>query len=157
MRRRFWPKFDPASMSARARGYLMVAFFHFGIVGAEILIRPHHYSANAFVAIVRYDYLAAWGISYCVVAVLCLVAAITRWPSFARGGLSAAVVVLLVSSAAVLWGVILSWIDPNRTPASLVVPVTLAALACKDWLMVGQPLRTPTEDQTNARAELDAS
>lgn len=149
------PHHDKASMSARARGYLTVAAFHFGIIGVEILAFSGHYTAQAYTAIIQSGYLTAWGISYCFVSAVCFIAVLTRWPSFARTGLIAAFVLLLLSAVAVAWGVVEAWADPTRVSASLVVPISLAALAFKDLLMVGQPLRTPTEDQTEARNDQD--
>lgn len=155
MHRYHFPRRDKSSMSARARGYLTVAAFHFGIVGGEILLFPSHYTAPSYTAIVQAGYLTAWGASYCIVSAICFTAVIGLWPLFARTGLIAAFVVLLLSAVAVGWGVVEAWADPTRVSASLVVPISLAALAFKDLLMVGQPLRTPTEDQTNARHDQD--
>lgn len=151
------PNHDPASMSARARGYLTVAFLHFGIIGVDILAFPQHYSAPAYTAIISAGYGIWWGVGYGFVSAVCLVALLTRWPSLARIGLTAAFVVLLLSAFAVGWGVVGAWLDGADVQASAVVPVTLAAIAAKDLLMVGQPLRTPTEDQTKARHDLDGA
>ena len=153
MKLKFWPRFDPASMSSRARGYLLVATFHFGLIGLSILLFPQMYSASAFIPLIQYTHLWMWGGAYLLTSVLCCVAAITQWPTFARAGLTAAFVVLIVSSFAVGWGVVNSWLRHDVPMASPVVPLSFAAIAIKDLLMVAQPLRTPTEDQTQARAD----
>jgi hypothetical protein len=142
-------------MSSRARGYLVVAAFHFGLIGISILFWPQVYSASAFVPLVEYTNLSLWGVAYLTTGILCAVAAVTSWPSFARAGLMMAFVVLFVSSIAIGFGVVESWLMAVRPLASPVVPLSFMALAIKDLLMVGQPLRTPTEDQTQARHDQD--
>lgn len=146
-----WLKLDPESMSSRARGFLIVASLHFSAIGVEVCFFPHHYSASAFVPLVQYTNLLVWGLAYLSVGVVCGVAAATSWPSFARAGLSAAFVLLVVTAAAVGWGVAVSWADSETAAATVVVPSSLMALAIKDLLMVRQPLRTPTEDLTETR------
>lgn len=142
------------SMSPRARGYLTVATIHFGLIGISIVGFPQMYTAAAFLPIVTFTTLWIWGAAYILTSVLCLAAAITRWPSFARAGLICAFVVLFVSAFAVGWGVIHTWIDTAPGMSSPVVPLCFGALAAKDLLMVGRPLRTPVEDYLIAQAEL---
>jgi drug/metabolite transporter (DMT)-like permease len=143
------------SMSPRARGYLTVATVHFGLIGISIVGWPQLYGSSAFVPIIEFTHLYVWGVAYLLTSSLCLAAAITRWPSFARAGLICAFIVLFVSSFAVGWGVVASWTDGNpATVASPVVPLSFGALAVKDLLMIGRPLRTPVEDYLLAQAEL---
>jgi hypothetical protein len=144
-------------MSSRARGYLVVAALHFSLIGLSILIKPSLYQASAFVPMVEITGLIPWGIAYTLTGILCTLAAITRWPAFARSGLGLAFVVLIVSAFAISWGVVASWFDADLDSASPVIPLSFTALAIKDLLMVGQPLRTPVEDYEQARAELEAS
>lgn len=153
--RRIWPQFDPQSMSSRARSFLVVAAVHFTAIGGSILFRPDLYQAPAFIPLADPSRLWLWGGSYMVTGVVCTVAALTAWPSFARAGLSLGFVVLIVSAAAIGVGVVESWLNPALVDSSPMVPLTLAALAVKDLLMVSQPLRTPTEDQSNARYRQD--
>jgi hypothetical protein len=144
-------------MSTRARGYLTVATIHFGLIGISIVGWPQLYSSSAFLPIVEFTHLFVWGLAYLVTSALCFLAAFTRWPTFARAGLICAFIVLFVSSFAVAWGVVSSWVDTDPASASPVVPLSFAALAAKDLLMVGRPLRTPMEDYLVAQAELKLS
>lgn len=153
--RKMWPQHDPASMSSRARSFLVVAAIHFGVTGVTILAFPNLYAAPAYIPLADPSRLWIWGGSFTLTGIVCGAAALTSWPAFARAGLSLAFVVLTVSSAAIGVGVVDSWLDPNLVNSSPMVPLTLAALAVKDLLMVGQPLRTPTEDQTEARHRQD--
>ena len=145
------------SMSPRARAYLIIATCHFTLIGLSVLIFPQMYQGSSFVPMVHYTTLAPWGCGYLITGVLCGLAAFTKWPTFARAGLICAFVVLFVSSFAVGWGVVNSWTnaDPNRW-ASPMVPLSLMALAIKDLLMVGRPLRTPVEDFWLAQAKIIA-
>jgi len=143
-------------MSGRARGYLGVAACHFSLIGVSILIYPQMYAGAAFVPLVQLTQLWIWGLGYALTGLLCTLAALTRWPQFARAGLIGAFVVLIVSAFAVGWGVIWTWFDADPTLASPIIPLSFTALAIKDLLMVEQPLRTPAEDYAEARAELEA-
>jgi hypothetical protein len=145
-------------MSARARGYLVVATLHFGLIGASILLDPSMYGAAAFVPMVEFTGLTIWGVAYAVTGLLCGLAAVTHWPTFARVGLTFAFVVLISSAALVGLGVAGSWLDDDpTTTASPIIPISFAALAIKDLLMVEQPLRTPAEDYEEALARLERS
>jgi hypothetical protein len=145
------------SMSPRARGYLIVASGHFTLVGLSVLLSPEMYQGTSFIPIITYTSLIPWGSAYLITGMLCALAAILKWPSFARAGLISAFVVLFVSAFAIGWGVIRSWLDIDPTNwASPLVPLSLMALALKDLLMVGRPLRTPVEDYWLAQARIAA-
>jgi hypothetical protein len=148
----------PAKMSQRARGYLIVAAAHFTVIGTSILVWPEMYNGAAFIPMVQATGLLVWGIGYSLVGLLCIAAAITRWPTFARAGLIGAFAVLIASAAAIGFGCVKAWFDGNpATTASPIIPISFAALAFKDLLLVEQPLRTPAEDYEQAAAELEAS
>jgi hypothetical protein len=145
-------------MSTRARGYLVVASLHFGLIGASILIDPDMYGAAAFVPMMQHTGVTVWGIAYSITGIVCAAAVLTRWPSFARIGLIFACIVLISSAALVGWGVIETWFDGNpATTASPIIPISFAALAIKDLLMIEQPLRTPAEDYEEALARIEQS
>jgi len=115
------------------------------------------YQGATFVPMVEATGLLVWGIAYTVTGALCALAAILRWPAFARAGLMCAFVVLITSAAAVAWGVVATWFDTDPASSSPVIPLSFTALAIKDLLMVEQPLRTPVEDYEEARAQLEPS
>ena len=145
------------TMSNRARAYIVVAACHFSLIGLSILIDPHMYSGAAFVPLIENTGLLIWGVAYTATGLLCTLAAVTRWPTFARAGLMAAFIVLIVSAFAISWGVVSTWFDTAPEAASPIIPLSFTALAIKDLLMVEQPLRTPAEDYAEARANLEGS
>jgi hypothetical protein len=142
-------------MSGRARGYLAVAAAHFTLIGSSVLVFPQMYAGAAFIPLVELTKLWVWGCAYLITGILCTLAAVTRWPTFARAGLIGAFIVLIVSAFAVGWGVVWTWFDADPSVASPIIPLSFTALAIKDLLMVEQPLRTPAEDYAEARAELE--
>jgi hypothetical protein len=134
----------PMAMSNRARAYLIVATIHFLLIGISILGWPEMYAGAAFMPLAVYTHLIPWGIAYTLTGAMCGLAAVTKWPTFARAGLVMAFVVLMVTAFAVGWGVVLSWM--SGVMVSPLIPIGFAALGIKDLLIVGQPLRTPFED-----------
>jgi hypothetical protein len=144
-------------MDNGARKYLLVAVLHFGIIGVTILAWPQMYGGAAFVPIVRNTPLLLWGLSYLLVGILCAIAAITKWPKFARAGLILAFIVLMASVVAVGWGVVVTWFDSDPAMSSPLIPISFAALAFKDLLVVGRPFTTPDQDLRAAKTELEGS
>lgn len=145
---------NPHTMSSVTRGYLVVAsVVHFLPIGLTILFIPELYISSVFTPIVQYTHLWIWGSAYTLVGLICGVAAITAFPTYARVGLIAAFVVLLVSSFAVGWGVVRTWIDNDLPLSSPVVPLAFLALGLKDLIMVRKPLRTVGEDADRAEHE----
>jgi hypothetical protein len=144
-------------MDNGARKYLLVAVLHFSIIGITIMVWPQMYGGAAFVPIVQDTSLLLWGVAYLLVGILCAIAAITRWPKFARAGLILAFIVLMASVVAVGWGVVLTWIDTDPAMSSPLIPISFAALAFKDLLVVGRPFTTPAQDLGVAKTELEGS
>jgi len=144
------PHSDPTQMSSRARKYLVIAALRHGIIGLFILVLPFLFKNAAFVPLVEYTHLWTWGAVFVAIAITCAAAAKMRKRDLARLSMIASAASTAVTAFAVLWGVVETWIlyanGEMDAPSSPFVVILLAAIAAKDYIICGQPMRTPFED-----------
>jgi hypothetical protein len=150
---------SPEAMTRRARWYLSVAAIRHLTLGVFCLIAPWLFANAAFIPILNFVPLWGWGSVMAATGATCAVAAAFRHGGWARLAMVCSATVTIVLGAGVTVGVAIVWAKylagTVDTPASPVLPVLLLALAAKDYIVCGQPIRSPFETVLNrlVRAE----
>lgn len=144
---------SPEAMTRRARWYLSVAAIRHGVLGLFCLIAPWLFGNAAFIPILNFVPVWGWGSVMAATGASCAVAALFRHGGWARFAMVCSATVTVVLGVGVTIGVSIVWhqyLEGIRdTPASPVLPVLLLTLAAKDYIVCGQPIRSPFESVLN--------
>lgn len=140
---------SPEAMTRRARWYLGIATFRHGSLGLFCLIMPWLFGSAAFIPILDFIPIWAWGSVMVFCAIVCGLAARLRSGDWARWGMVISATITTVLAAGVLIGVSIVWWEwlhqLRDAPASPVLPIILGSLAAKDFVVCAQPIRSPFE------------
>jgi hypothetical protein len=130
-------------MTTRARAYLIIGGLRHLLIGAFTLRFQTQYASAAYIPIVGAFPLWAWAGAMLAAAVLMGTAAVLRSCGIARVGLVISASVTLAIGVGITAGIIGVWASGGKaTPISAIL---LLALACKDFAVCAQPIRSPFE------------
>lgn len=138
------------SMTARARWYLAIAATRHILVGAFAIFAAQTFESPSFYPIIEAAPLWVWGLIFIGAGISCALGALRKSAKIARLGLmwSAA------STLMVAVGLLLAYFTGDLS--SPTGPIVWLAMACKDFTVCADPLRSPFEDWVDAIAEDDA-
>jgi hypothetical protein len=132
----------PEEMTRRAQGYLGTASLGHGLVGAWMLLVPTRF-LNLDKPLAGQPTI--WAVSFVIVSVMCLVAAVRRSEHLAQVALFASTVI----TGTITLRLYLAWAN-NDIPGALGKPSPILwiwglRLTAKDLIQCRQPLRAPFE------------
>ena len=130
---------EAGRMTPRARGYLAIAAARHLLTAGFALALPQAFQSKSFVPIISVAPLWFWGVVFFVAGSLCAHAALFRTPGIARAGLMWSA----TSTAVVAVGLVIAYFTGDLT--SPTGPIIWAAVACKDFTVCADPLRSPFE------------
>ena len=131
---------DAARMTPRARAYLAIAATRHLLTAAFALSIPGAFRSTSFIPIVSVAPLFVWGLIFFVAGSLCAHGAVFRSAHIARIGLMWSA----TSTAVVAAGLVIAWFTGDLS--SPTGPIIWAAVACKDFTVCADPLRSPFEE-----------
>lgn len=134
-----YAKVPPERMTGRARLYLLIACIRHVLVAVATWVMAGQFTSPAFDQIKAILPLPVWGILFAVAGLACGFAALFGHETLARVGL------ILSSTSSALWagGFLAAALSGQTTsPTGVII---WWAVALKDLVMCGQPLRSPFE------------
>lgn len=130
-------------MTRRARAYLAIGGTRHLLLGLFTLRFSEQYQAAVFIPIVGAFPLWFWAALMLAAAFLMGLAAWFRSASIARAGLVTSGTITLAIGVGVAAGVVIVWMHGGA--AVPISAVLLLSLACKDFAVCTQPIRSPFE------------
>jgi hypothetical protein len=139
------------AMSARARGYLLIAGARHLSTGLLCLLQPAIFGGPGFRWTRAVLAVPVWGSGFVAVGLVAVLSAFVGNRAAARVSLT------LSAVSAVVWGVgfLIAALDSahhGQTAGGLLGFVWCFAMAGKDLVVTGNPMRTPFEDLARAYA-----
>lgn len=140
----------PEVMTARARWYLAVAALQNLALAAACLLAPETFAGASFTVAKSVMPLTVWGVAFLVVGVLCVVGLAAARRTWAFLGLAGS------GTAALMWlmSYLVAW--ATGTLSGPVGPIVWAALVARDYIVCGQPMRSPLDPIVREVLERDA-
>lgn len=137
-RRRSAHRVSPTVMTWRARAYLSIASARHLVIGTSMLLLPHTYDTRSYHLLFRDLPSVFW-------SVIVLIGGLyLAYAAYRASELHARVALILSCGIASMWAASFALIAFHGY-ASVLATAVFGALAGKDLLVCGQPLRSPFE------------
>lgn len=140
---------QPERMTGRAQAYLIIASVRHALIGTFCVLIPQSFKSSSFVPLRETLPLQMWGVVFLITASVCMVAAVRRSEYLARLGL------IMSATTTLVWafGISMSWLTGDLSAPT--GPVIWWAVTFKDYVVCGQPMRSPFEPLVRAVREGD--
>lgn len=136
-------------MTARARAYLTVAAVRHALIGVFALLMPLSFQSSSFLPLLDVAPLWVWGVLSVATGALSAAAAVQGGLNIARAALMLSATLTAVVAASLLIAVFTGQLS---SPTG---PIIWVAVALKDFIQCGDPLRSPFEVLESRMRALD--